>query len=189
MPLVIYAPRLIKPAVSDVIASQVDFAPTMLHLLGIRGRNSFVGRSLLASPNGLERHALMIRHGQWNLRIGNHYIYDLGRKPVKEDLLRRRQGYNDPSPKTHDYLVTDKDLLRTRDANTTTIGADDEKDGYVKWAKTLIGLNRSLLDSDRVFDCLYGAAASPPTAASTLSIPTGEPTAADNLKASARLSR
>lgn len=189
MPLIIYAPKLLEPAVSEVVASQVDFAPTMLHMLGIRGRNSFVGRSLLASPSGMERYAFTTRGGQWNLRVGDNYIYDFGRHLVTEDLLRRRKGYKDPKPKRHDYLITDKDLLRVRDTSTIRFGSEEAREDYVKWAKTLIGLNQSLLEKDRIFDHFYGVAAPSPAAASALDRPAGEPNAADDLEASARAAR
>lgn len=47
VPLLIYAPHIIKPAEVDTIASQLDILPTVVDLLGFSGYYSAMGESLL----------------------------------------------------------------------------------------------------------------------------------------------
>lgn len=45
IPLIFYAPALLKPAHYAPIVSQIDIAPTLIEVLGINGDDSFFGRS------------------------------------------------------------------------------------------------------------------------------------------------
>lgn len=47
IPLVIYAPKIIKPQVVDVVGSQLDLMPTILDLVGSDAPYSAIGQSLL----------------------------------------------------------------------------------------------------------------------------------------------
>ena len=46
IPLILYAPALIKPGVDDRLCSQMDIPPTILDLVGAPGEAAFFGRSL-----------------------------------------------------------------------------------------------------------------------------------------------
>lgn len=46
IPLILYAPALLKPGVDTRLSSQLDVAPTILDLLGAPGEDSFFGHSL-----------------------------------------------------------------------------------------------------------------------------------------------
>jgi phosphoglycerol transferase MdoB-like AlkP superfamily enzyme len=48
IPLIFYAPDLLRPGTSQTMASQIDVAPTLLHALGLPGKEEFFGTSLLA---------------------------------------------------------------------------------------------------------------------------------------------
>jgi len=48
IPLLLYAPRIVQPAVIDRLASQIDVAPTLLGLLHLSYRSKFYGRDVLA---------------------------------------------------------------------------------------------------------------------------------------------
>ena len=50
IPLILYAPALLKPGVDTRLCSQMDIPPTMLDLLGMPGEASFFGRSLFKEP-------------------------------------------------------------------------------------------------------------------------------------------
>ncbi len=50
IPLYMYAPKLIKPQIIDTVGSQIDIAPTVLHLLGISYTAPFYGKDLLTLP-------------------------------------------------------------------------------------------------------------------------------------------
>ncbi len=49
IPLILYGPKLVKPAVDSRIASQIDVPPTLLALLGYPGQDNFFGRNLFAA--------------------------------------------------------------------------------------------------------------------------------------------
>ena len=46
IPLILYAPRLLRPGQSDRLASQIDIPPTLLDVLGLPGDDHFFGKSL-----------------------------------------------------------------------------------------------------------------------------------------------
>ncbi|RUT79182.1 LTA synthase family protein [Ancylomarina longa] len=50
IPLIIYAPQIIKPAENTTLASQIDFAPTILGLLNMSYTSKFFGKDILLSP-------------------------------------------------------------------------------------------------------------------------------------------
>lgn len=58
IPLILYAPALLKPGVVTRVSSQMDVAPTILDLLGVSGEEAFFGRSLFKTQ-GLEPRALI----------------------------------------------------------------------------------------------------------------------------------
>ena len=55
IPLLIYAPSLIKPKVIDRMMSQIDVAPTVLGLLNMKYTSAFVGKNILASDPWTDR--------------------------------------------------------------------------------------------------------------------------------------
>ena len=55
IPLIVYAPDMIKPARVDTIASQIDLAPTLLGLLNFDYESHFFGRDLLAEGDKPDR--------------------------------------------------------------------------------------------------------------------------------------
>ncbi len=46
IPLIMYAPALLKPATFDLTMSQIDVVPTLLDMLGVDGRDTFFGTSV-----------------------------------------------------------------------------------------------------------------------------------------------
>lgn len=52
IPLLVYAPKLIKPGNVDKIASQIDLAPTLLGLLNASYESKFFGRDILKPGQG-----------------------------------------------------------------------------------------------------------------------------------------
>ncbi|MSO64478.1 MAG: LTA synthase family protein [Alphaproteobacteria bacterium] len=55
IPMVIYAPRHIGPAVVDTIASQIDVSPTLLGLLNVSYRSRFFGQDILREGRDHQR--------------------------------------------------------------------------------------------------------------------------------------
>lgn len=55
IPLLIYAPAVIKPQVVDRMMSQIDVAPTLLGLLNFKYSSAFIGKDILTSGIWTER--------------------------------------------------------------------------------------------------------------------------------------
>ncbi|MDD2734975.1 MAG: LTA synthase family protein [Desulfuromonadaceae bacterium] len=55
IPLFIYAPSHIKPRVVDRMMSQIDVAPTVLSLLGMKYTSAFIGKNILTSDPWTDR--------------------------------------------------------------------------------------------------------------------------------------
>lgn len=55
IPLVFYAPDMLKPAVFPHLVSQIDLAPTLVEVLGKSGDDHFFGRSVFEAPPHLSR--------------------------------------------------------------------------------------------------------------------------------------
>ena len=152
MPLILYAPALLPPGAHDVLGSQVDLTPTVLDLLGLRARNAFAGRSLLAPAKGVPRYALMVHTHRWNLRMGNRYLYDMGDEFFEEHFPKPPKGWQPDPRDKHLLLVTDQDLLRLRNPDEVRMGGEHERLRLTKWAEDLIALNTHFVRHGRFCD-------------------------------------
>jgi len=87
VPLLIYAPDIVKPYRDHSVASQVDILPTLLDLLRFQDAHAGMGQSLL-QPSG-KRYAVVKYQGQYALLSG-HFVFlsDLGHA---EGLYNYRQ--------------------------------------------------------------------------------------------------
>lgn len=152
IPLIFYAPRLIQPRVSEVPGSQIDLAPTVLHMLGIRHRNAFTGRSLL-EPCPPEQRLVLSPHSYgWNLRIGNLRLYNVGQAfeeftdvhhpaHMRKSLARHYQG-----------LVSEVDLLWESPAPETSVTDVQAIDRLVHRVEQHLRALNELKRRDHVFD-------------------------------------
>lgn len=59
IPLIFYAPALLRPGTNHAMASQIDVAPTLLHALGLPGKEEFFGTSLLEPAAGRSSRAFI----------------------------------------------------------------------------------------------------------------------------------
>jgi phosphoglycerol transferase MdoB-like AlkP superfamily enzyme len=55
IPLIFYAPELLKPTTHSAIVSQIDIAPTLIDVLGMKGQHHFFGKSFFARGVPLQR--------------------------------------------------------------------------------------------------------------------------------------
>ena len=94
----------------------------------------------------------MMHLRRWNLRVGNHYLYDVGREFFEEHVPFDPEGRDVHGTEPHVYLTTEEDLLRVRDPERIRLGTKTEKQRLVRWAETLLRTNRDLMREDRVFD-------------------------------------
>jgi phosphoglycerol transferase MdoB-like AlkP superfamily enzyme len=109
IPLIIYAPGgQVKPGAVETLASQIDYAPTLLGLLGWTYPSRFFGRDLLASGAGTEAgRALIGTYQRLGLYVdrGGTNLAEL--KPVRETVA----FCVDPSTKQAAESPADPDLL------------------------------------------------------------------------------
>lgn len=79
VPLAIYAPKLLKPAQYNKIASEVDLLPTIAGLVTSGYTNTTIGRDLLNTKYDEQRYAFTITHGN-NSQLGlvaDSYYYKI----------------------------------------------------------------------------------------------------------------
>jgi phosphoglycerol transferase MdoB-like AlkP superfamily enzyme len=73
IPGLILAPD-IAPAHLDMVASQVDLAPTLLDLMGLRCDHPMIGRDLLQQPPGTPGHAFLQYDETQGYRVGDELV-------------------------------------------------------------------------------------------------------------------
>ena len=119
VPLVIHAPGVVAPRRVTDVASQIDVAPTLLDLLGIRAEHAFVGRSLLREPDAdePERFVLMTHNRQWNLRRGDRYCYEAGEECFYEHEPYCPAGYERDARRTRSCFRYPDDLMVRADGS------------------------------------------------------------------------
>lgn len=98
-----------------MVSSQVDVAPTVLDLLGIRAPNSFMGVSLLGDTPPAERFAVFASATEWNIRQADRYCYAVGTNCLDEGYPSCPAGISRTAA-AHACFATDHDLLRVEDA-------------------------------------------------------------------------
>ena len=84
IPLLILFPGNDRPEVAPVYGGQIDFAPTLLHYLGVDPPRSFMGHPLLARGRGRLRRAVgrLVRVAAALLRRGARRVPGAGRLPL-----------------------------------------------------------------------------------------------------------
>jgi len=153
MPMLFYAPALLEPAISDIVCSQVDVAPTLLDMLGIVISNSFVGQSMIDPNPTMERYALMQHVQRWNLRIKDTYVYSVGNEVFLEHIPAPPR-YESFSRSDHHVVIEGPvNLLDWTGTRKLTFG--DGVEEYVEWTSELIKKNQYLLFGDRLFNTSY----------------------------------
>lgn len=86
VPMLIYAPGIVKPGKVETIASQIDVAPTLLGLLNMEYESRFYGRDLLRMP--LER-AFISNYQQLGYMTRDNLVV---LKPVKKLVVYKREN-------------------------------------------------------------------------------------------------
>ena len=158
MPLLFYAPAVLKPEISDIVTSQIDVAPTVLDLLGIQRKNAFLGRSMLDEHDGhsgRERFALMQHVMKWSYRKGNEYIYSSGAEAFVEHYPPPPKGTAMKRSDEHLIFTLQGDLLRRGEEAFVFHEPDQEWQDKTQGVIRLLQSNQELLFSDRIFDRLY----------------------------------
>ncbi len=90
IPMMIYAPALVKPREVDVLASQIDVAPTLLSMLHIDYKSFFYGRNMLDFKKGAGR--TLIANYQYLGYYANDQLSVLGPRRTVRKLTFRPDG-------------------------------------------------------------------------------------------------
>jgi phosphoglycerol transferase MdoB-like AlkP superfamily enzyme len=86
IPALILGPGL-TPARKDILASQIDLAPTVLGLLGLTTRHPMAGRDLLQLPPGTPGRAIY-QHGTTHAyQVGDQVVVHLPGRPARQFTL------------------------------------------------------------------------------------------------------
>jgi phosphoglycerol transferase MdoB-like AlkP superfamily enzyme len=80
IPLVLYAPKLVRPGVHEPVASQIDLPPTLLDVLRVDGDDHFFGRSVFELPTAPARAFVSNYQSLGYLRDGRLVVLSPGRK-------------------------------------------------------------------------------------------------------------
>ena len=108
--LILLAPGRVEPGVSPLVGSQIDLAPTLLDVLGIRSENGFLGVSLLAPLDAERRHAWMNVGHAFNFRSGNRYCFSVGYSCFERAFPRCEEGV-EPTAIGHTCFELEGDLF------------------------------------------------------------------------------
>jgi len=146
--LILYAPGHLAPGTRDVLGSQIDVAPTILDILGVRTDNSFLGVSLLSELAPDRRFALMTIGHVWNMRIGNHYCYSVGYSCFEKVFPRCGEGVK-PTFEGHTCFELPGDLLATAGGRPQRSLDALERFRVLDRAERIIDINRLLIEQDR----------------------------------------
>jgi phosphoglycerol transferase MdoB-like AlkP superfamily enzyme len=149
--LLIWAPALIPSRRVDALGSQIDLAPTLLDLLGVREANGFEGISLLADVPASRRFAVMVSESSWNIRQGDRYCYDLGQSCFAETQPRCAPG-EAPQPAARACFRYGGDLLRPDSARAepAEMPAGERADLLARGTR-LVRFNDELIRTDSFF--------------------------------------
>ena len=124
IPMIIYAPKIIKPKVVDKIASQIDIMPTLFSILNWSYKSKFYGADIL-SPSFKQR-ALVGTYQKLGLYENNRLI-----------LLA-------PTKKIQSYEVLRQDVYGTKYKNTTI--DESLKNKVISYYQGASILNKKRLD-------------------------------------------
>ena len=96
IPLIFYAPGLLKPGRQERLASQIDVAPTVLDVMGLAGDDHFFGKSLFEQAGDAPRAFISNYQELGYLKAGRLTV--LGPKRRVEAFLVDDQGNATPAP-------------------------------------------------------------------------------------------
>jgi phosphoglycerol transferase MdoB-like AlkP superfamily enzyme len=104
IPLILYAPALLKPGRDDRLASQIDIPPTLLDVMGLPGDDHFFGQSLF-EQNNLGRRAFISNYQELGY-LKNDKLIVLGPRQRVETFAIDANG--DASPAALDARLRDE---------------------------------------------------------------------------------
>jgi arylsulfatase A-like enzyme len=142
--LILYGPEILEPGEIDRLGSQIDVAPTLLEILGIRSDNSFLGVSLLAPVPNDRRFALTNIGHLWNMRVGNRYCYSVGYSCFENVFPRCPKGV-EPTFSGHTCFESGDDLLELTDESGVRNLQAVEREQVLERARKILEVNRTMV--------------------------------------------
>lgn len=103
IPLLVYSPAHVKPAVIDRTMSQIDLAPTVLGLLNFSYQTRFLGRDIMKAEGALER-AFISTYQMLGYIQDDRLVILTPRKQAAIYRFDRKSGAVTPVPKDDEYL-------------------------------------------------------------------------------------
>ena len=96
IPLILYAPKLLKPGRYDRLMSQIDIPPTLIDVMGLRGDEHFFGTSVF--EQGAHPGRAFISNYQELGYLTNNRLVVLGPKRRSEVFSISADGSATPAP-------------------------------------------------------------------------------------------
>ena len=97
IPMLLYAPSLLKPGRYTQLLSQIDIPPTLIDLLGLPGDNHFYGVSAFEQGNDFKRRAFISNYQELGYLTEDRLVV-LGPKQKVETFAIDASGAATPAP-------------------------------------------------------------------------------------------
>ncbi|MEA1987147.1 MAG: LTA synthase family protein [Candidatus Marinimicrobia bacterium] len=126
IPLLLYAPQILKPAREKIVASQIDIAPTLFGILRLDHTNSFFGRDLNQTEKN-DGFAIFGKNSRFGVVKNNYYfinsfnkksmLYDLNSDNQMENISNENNIDKELNELLNLYLQTTYYLVQNRKIN------------------------------------------------------------------------
>lgn len=107
IPMIMYAPSLLKPGKYTELVSQIDIAPTLIDVLGVQGDDHFYGRSVFEQGKDFQRRAFISNYQELGY-LSENKLTVLGPKQKVETFDIAKDGSATPTevnPKLRDEAI------------------------------------------------------------------------------------
>jgi phosphoglycerol transferase MdoB-like AlkP superfamily enzyme len=107
IPMIMYAPHLLKPGKYTELVSQIDIPPTLIDVLGVQGDDHFYGRSVFEQGQDFQRRAFISNYQELGY-LSENKLTVLGPKQKVETFDIAKDGSATPTevnPKLRDEAI------------------------------------------------------------------------------------
>lgn len=140
--LLMWSPGMNPRKFEDRFGSLVDFAPTLMDVLGLQSDHAFMGKSLMndSIPND-KRYAIMVNETSWNIRRGNQYCFSSGHTCFVNAFPYCPDGI-EPNQTGHACFESSEDLLNFK--SDVRMLNDAEQEELLDFGFGILTLNQKL---------------------------------------------
>ena len=107
VPCLFYAPSIIEPSINDKLTSQIDIAPTILNILNVSSKNSFLGKDMFLEKN-INKDFAFIVSGSDVGYLKNDFFYHIKLGSEKNGSLKELgnfyEEYNEKYPEIFNLM-------------------------------------------------------------------------------------